>query len=128
MKARGICAILSEGRNGIYNKDGTIYTGFYKDWGSLSKEDHSKVLAESLGITSTKPRKTSAAKSSQRQVTKLKKQLKEVKRKVALLSQATKQSPEGDEDDDDDNSLVAADDAGNQFGGRNSKRNKKDKR
>lgn len=42
MRARGISGITSgqdQGCSGIYNADGSIYTGFYKNWGSLSKED-----------------------------------------------------------------------------------------
>jgi hypothetical protein len=130
MRARGISVIgtgQDKGRSGIHAADGSIYTGYYKTWGALTKEERGQVIAERsrLGIKSKTPgtgggpKRRAAATKSKKQVTKLKKDLKNAKRTIAVMRK--KDSP--DEEDDDDSDVP--DDAGNQFGGRESKRNKK---
>ena len=49
MKSHGISAVsmtdVSDApTSGVHLADGSVYTGYYKNWGSLSKEDRQKVL------------------------------------------------------------------------------------
>ena len=133
MRSRGISSVNAggdKGRNGIYNTDGSIYTGFYKNWGSLSKEDREKVIQERnrLGIKKTgkgdgkRQRKTAVAKTKKK-LAKVQKEMKELKRRVSSLKQAPGDDEDRDGDGKDESSVP--DDAGNQFNGRRSKRNKK---
>ncbi len=60
MRARGISVIgtgQDKGRSGIHAADGSIYTGYYKTWGALTKEERGQVIAERsrLGIKSKTP-------------------------------------------------------------------------
>ena len=131
MKSRGVSGVGTNGsggtQNGIYSKDGSIFTGYYKNWGSMSKEDRQQVVAEraKLGVTANHKGRQSATSSSKKQVTKLKYQLKKVKRKVSALRKANKKNSDGSEGSDDES---VPDDAGNQFGGKESKRSVKSKR
>ena len=130
MKARGVSAAgtgpasnAGAPTSGITTNNGTIWTGYLKHWGSLSKEERSKVFEERkrLGI---KPGKKSSgtrgrvrfAEATKKKVSALKASLKKAKRKVAALK---KNENEGDGSDESES---VAEDAGNQFGGREAKK------
>ena len=107
-----------------------IYTSYYGNWDSLSREERSAVFEEGkhTGVTNPKgftnpkhtalKRKTTAAKAAKKMTT-LKKSLEKMKRKVASLSKKPVK------DDDSDSEEEAPKDAGNAFGGRDSKRSAK---
>ena len=130
MKARGVSAAGTAATSnagaptsGITTNNGTIWTGYFKHWGSLSKEERSKVFEERkrLGI---KPGKKNSgtkgrvrfAEATKKKVSALKASLKKEKRKVAALKKN-----ETDGDGSDELGSVA-EDAGNQFGGREAKK------
>ena len=127
MRSRNISTVNGDKgsgpRNGIYNADGTIHVGYYKDWGSLSKEECSKVIAERTkqGTTGS-PKKSTWQFKAKKKVAKITSELKKMKRKVSALTKKQKatKSPNGDDESDES----VADDAGNQFGGRATKAKK----
>ncbi|KAI2514017.1 hypothetical protein MHU86_401 [Fragilaria crotonensis] len=104
---------------GIHMPDGSVWTGFYSDWNQLSKEDRQTVM---------ETRKANKSKSSKKDNNKVNK-YKDIKAKVAELKRSlaaiqSKQSGacEGCDDDDSD----APDNAGDSFGGRQKKKQKKE--
>ena len=112
--------------SGIHLSDGSIWTGFYPKWNSLSKENKDKVFAE---------RKAKRAKNgnggggTDGKDGKMKTKLKQLEsalgkrnRKIAALKKVN--FKDGDDNDDDADEIE--DDAGNAFGGKKSKKNKKD--
>ena len=112
--------------SGIHLSDGSIWTGFYPKWNSLSKENKDKVFAE---------RKAKRAKNgnggggTDGKDGKMKTKLKQLEsalgkrnRKIAALKKVN--FKDGDDKDDDADEIE--DDAGNAFGGKKSKKNKKD--
>jgi hypothetical protein len=101
-------------------KNGKIHTGYYSNWRQLSKQDRDAVLAErdKQGKTPSK----GANKASKATKT-WKKQVKGLKKKIAALKRKV---PGGvDDSDDDTTSDDPTNDAGNSFGGRSEKANKK---
>ena len=118
----------SDGK-GIYDADGKIITGHIPHWRSLSKEERSKVFAErkKLGAKGgiKKGKGNGTPKSDANRMKQLADQNKKYKRQVKALKR--KYLNEGDEIDsgEDENSKSDVD-AGDQFGGKNSKRKKKD--
>lgn len=128
MRSRNISAVSGDNgngngpRNGIYGADGAIHVGYYKNWGSLTKEERSKVIAERTkqGVTGS-PKKSRHFKAKKK-VAKITSELKKMKRKVSALTKLQKASESPDGDDESDESV--ADDAGNQFGGRSAKAKK----
>ena len=105
----------------IYRADGSIETGFIKEWGSLSKEDKTKVFNERkrLGIKRGKGGKKPNGDSEQlkKAQTQLKTLNKELNSKIAALKKVRFSNEEQKEDE-------TPDDAGNQFGGRSQKKAK----
>jgi hypothetical protein len=105
----------------ILGKDGSIFTGHYKNWKQLSKEDRDKVTAERAkngtpkGAFKNKKRKTSAAKTTKKLSTVVK-ELEDAKRSIAALKSANGGIPKDEEQ--------ISDDAGNAFGGRSAKKAK----
>ena len=103
-------------RDSIYADDGTIFTGYYSNWKSLSKEDRDKVIAEwkkkntNGGVKNDNKRKLAEIQA-------LTDDIAMMKRSVLQLA-ATKRNQ--DELDND----APRNDAGNQFGGRKAKTGK----
>ncbi len=124
MKSRGISALNSNGsggaRNGIYAKDGSIFTGYYKNWGSLPKDDRQKVIAERarLGITTTQRPNPTTNPGPKKDLKRLNNQIKKMKRKIAALQKSKDDSDDVEESDKES----GPGDAGNKFGGKESKR------
>ena len=92
----------------IYANDGTIFTGYYSNWKSLSKEDRDKVIAEwkkknTPGVAKNENKRKLA------EIQALTNDIAMMKRTVSQLV-ATKRNQEEQDDDAPHN------DAGNQFG------------
>ena len=118
-----------DGNPSIYNADGTINTGYIPNWASLSNDDKDKVRQERkrLGIKRPSGRKRKGSegagetKADANRVKQLVAQNKKYKRSIkAFKRQIDKggRSSDGDESDSDT-------DAGDQFGGKRSKKKKK---
>jgi len=113
-----------------HNSDGSIKTGFISNWKLLSKEQHAQVIAERkrLGIKGGKGGRGSSNKdlATANTLKQLKEQNKKYKRKI----KAMKRVQFDDEKDDDahDKSDADDDDAGDQFGGKASKKKMKAKK
>ena len=107
---------------GVFMPDGSIFTGFYKNWKDLSNDDKDKVMEErkrknKSGASSRKNNKRKASELSS-----IVDSLSEVKRQIASLS--SKDECKECEDASDKNKVP--DDAGNMFGGRRERLSKKD--
>ena len=104
-------------RNGIYMPDGSVWTGFYSDWSQLSKEDRQTVIDTRVSNKAKGGRKVSEVGSA--------KKLKEIKSQVAELKRslaAIKTTQDAGEDTAGD----VPDNAGDAFGGRQQKKQKKE--
>ena len=103
-------------RDSIYADDGTIFTGYYSNWKSLSKEDCDKVIAErkkknTPGVAKNEnKRKLAEIQALTDDITMMK--------RMVSQSAATKRNQEEHDDDTPRN------DVGNQFGGRKAKAGK----
>ena len=101
-------------KSGVHMPDGTIFTGFYKNWKELPDDDKQKVIDE------RKKKQKSGGKRKASEITSMAETLVEMKRQVAELStnmaSATKKENEEER---------VPDDAGNKFGGRNERANGK---
>ena len=112
-------------RTGIHMPDGSVWTGFYSDWDQLSKKDRQTVIDT---------RKKNKAKEGRRQASETNstpssaKKFKDIKSQVAELKRtlASIQSKQVSDDDTDDASLAPADNAGDTFGGRQKKKQKRE--
>ena len=100
----------------IYANDGTIFTGYYSNWKSLSKEDRNKVIAEwekknTPGVAKNENKRKLA------EIQALTDDIAMMKRTVSQLA-ATKRNQEEQDDD------VPRNNTGNQFGSRKAKAGK----
>ena len=118
----------SDKPSGIYNADGSIITGHIASWRNLSQADRNLVYAERerLGIgKGNKGGKGKGKYSSQSDpatATRMK-QLAESNKRMKRQVKALKRKPKDDDNDDEDSTT----DAGDQFGGKASKKSKKNK-
>lgn len=113
------------GGGGIHNEDGSVITGDIPHWTSLSYEQKKIVFAERkrLGIQRNGRRKRAGGrgkktKSGSNKLKQLQKQNAQYKRTIKAL----KRNKESDDEDADEDEDI---DAGDQFGGKNSKKKKK---
>lgn len=118
---------------GIYNADGSIKTGFISNWKSLSKDDRAKVIAERkrLGIRGGKGgRNSNNNNNNDSGASNTLKQLKQQNKKYRRQIKAMKRVRFEDDktDGNNDNSDADDDDAGDQFGGKASKKKLKAKK
>ena len=110
-------------------KNGVIHTGYFNNWHQMYKEDKDKVIAERARTGTAIPgkgpkgRKVSATNTNKQKhdMAKTKKELDQATRHIDEINSVRK-----DKDKDDDKN--PADDAGDSFGGRNSRRQKREKR
>jgi hypothetical protein len=120
--------------NGVVGADGKVFTGFYKNFSSLLADDKQAIFDERkrLGTTPSKSRRGScvragrsapgsAIKAKNKQVDTLQGKIVSLKAKVAAADGGKKRDASEDEDSVMDN-------AGDQFGGRSEKKNKKQKK
>jgi hypothetical protein len=114
-----------QSNSSIYNDNGSIYTGYYKNWSSLKKEDKDLVSAEctKLGMSSN-PKKFKTNKHDDKKVKKLTKAVHKLQCKVAAVKWSQQQTSNKDEEDSNDTSSVP-EDAGNQFRGRAEKQKRR---
>ena len=133
-KARMVSALGQhqgdESENGSIYRDGKIFTGYYKNWRELSKEDKDKVDAERVRMNTKKQpknkqggRKVSFAETKTALASQ-KKALKQAKRQITSLRRKAK----SDDSDSDSSVDKPSDNAGNSFGGRSEKDCKKNKK
>ena len=100
-------------RDSIYADDGTIFTGYYSNWKSLSEEDRNKVIAEwkkkntNGGVKNNNKRKLAEIQALTDDIAMMK----------CTVSQLAATKRNQDEQDDD----APRNDKGNQFGGRKAK-------
>ena len=100
----------------IYADDGTIFTGYYSNWKSLSEEDRDKVIAERKKKNTPRVA-NNKNKRKLAEIQALTDDITMMKRTVSQLA-ATKRNQEEQEDDTPRN------DVGNQFGGHKAKAGK----
>ena len=113
-------------RKGIHMPDGSIWTGFYAEWDQLSKEDRQTVIDTRL------KNKAKGGRGKGRQVSEVctgAEKLKTIKSKMAELQRtlaSIKAKQNDNTGDDDDDSSHAPDNAGDSFGGRQKKKQRKE--
>ena len=105
-------------RNGIHMSDGSVWTGFYSDWSQLSQEDRQTVIDTRVKNKGKSLKKDSYSKKFED----IKSKVAELKRTIASL-QSSKCDRDGCDGDDDDD---VPDNAGDSFGGRQTKKQKKE--
>ena len=97
-------------RDSIYERDGSIFTGYYSNWHTLPQEDHDKVLAERVR------KKNGDKKRKLSEIQTLSSDIESMKRTMAQMISAKQENR-----DDGDNDDATRHDAGNCFGGRKGK-------
>jgi hypothetical protein len=108
----------NEKRKGIHMPDGSVWTGFYDDWAQLSKDERQTVMDTRVKNKNKSGKKESASYS---------KKFKDIKSKVAELKRtlaALQSNKSGDDDASEDGETP--DNAGDSFGGRQKKKQKKE--
>jgi hypothetical protein len=115
---------------GIKGSDGTIFTGFYKNFSQLSDDDKQAIFDErkrlnivpkkGRGTPSRGGRKTSAIKSKKKALGKLNREISSLKTRLKDIE--GKRPPVSSDDGNDS----PQDNAGDQFGGRTTKKKKKE--
>jgi hypothetical protein len=113
--------------SGVKGQDGTIFTGYYPNWNAIPNEDKVLVYDERkrLGIDGKKrPRrsKPSAIKTKKKSLSTLTREIASLKAKFSKLQKKRGASSDDDAEETED----PQDNAGDQFGGRQSKKKKKD--
>lgn len=103
-------------RKGIHMPDGSIWTGYYSDWETMPEKDKNTVME------TRKKNKAKGGTPHKKKAPNLKTQIADLKRSIAALKKSSG-------DDDTDGSSEANDapnNAGNAFGGRSKKKQKKE--
>jgi hypothetical protein len=103
-------------RKGIDMPNGSVWTGYYSDWKKMSDADKQTVM------DTRKKNKLKVMTPNKKKASDLKSQIAELKRSIASLQS---KSSNDDEKDKSDNSEVP-DNAGDAFGGRQKKKQKKE--
>ena len=128
-KNRNISAVKMAPASGIKRGDGSIHTGFFPNWRSLSKEERDEVTAERR--KKKRGGKAGGQKSVKTELQSLKKRVGKTKRQIAalktkVLTGGLREPDKDDEEDDGDSD--GDDDAGDCFGGKRQKKPKTDKK
>jgi hypothetical protein len=114
--------------SGIRGPDGVIFTGFYKNFQQLSENDKQAIYDERKRLNivpkksrseRTKKRTTSAIKSKKKTLVMMNREISSLKARLKDM-EGKKTTSSGDEDD------APQDNAGDQFGGRKQKKQKKE--
>ena len=113
-----------DGDSPIHNEDGSIKTGYIENWRDLSRQQRESVMKERtrLGIKLEKKGGKDGGGNKKGKASKLQKQNKKLKRQIKALKRAGKSDDSKDKNDDSSD-----EDAGDQFGGKNSKKKQKNK-
>ena len=112
----------------ICRSDGTIKTGKFTNWSDLTPSERAKVAAERkrLGIPSPGGNGKGGKAGNLSKLNEFKKKANKYKRQAAALKkQVVKFNEDGKNNDDDDDDDTPEQDAGDQFGGRASKKGRK---
>ena len=117
LRGGGANGSLGSKRKGIHMPDGSVWTGYYSDWDKMSDTDKQTVM------DTRKKNKAKGLTPNKKKVGDLKTQLAELKRSIAAMQSKT--SSHDDIKDDSDSSDVP-DNAGDAFGGRQKKKQKKE--
>ena len=116
-KNRNISGV--ESSHGIYNSDGTIITGHIPNWRNLSPEERNLVKQERRKSNKDRDTRNDAdIKASANRIKQLQASNKKMKRKIKALKRSNKKGGESNDNGDSDTDM----DAGDQFGGKASKR------
>ena len=102
-------------RKGINMPDGSIWTGYYSDWDTMSDADKQIVMG------TRKKNKAKGTTPSKKKGSDLKSQIADLKRSIAAM-----QSKTSDDDGEKSDGSDVPDNAGDAFGGRQKKRQKKE--
>lgn len=116
IRGGGAHANLASKRKGIHMPDGSVWTGYYSDWDKMSDADKQTVM------DTRKKNKLKGTTPNKKKAGDLKSQLAELKRSIASLQSKSSKEDEKDESDDSD----VPDNAGDAFGGRQKKKQKKE--
>ena len=108
---------------GIYNTDGSIRTGHISNWKSLSNDDRElvKKARNNKKRNSTKGGDGKGGNSNNNTIKQLKSQNSKFKRQIKALKRSSTNDDSKESDEDNDDEL----DAGDQFGGKNARKRKK---
>ena len=102
--------------SGVLRPDGTVFVGHYPNWSSLSQEERNKVNNE----RGKKPKKNGGkGKTRRREFRKLRRVINKSKRQIAAL-----QKHVGNGQDTEEREVRDSGEAGDQFGGKRTKKNK----
>jgi hypothetical protein len=105
----------SSKRKGIYMPDGSIWTGYYSDWETMPEKDKNTVME------TRKKNKTKGGTPHKKKAPNLKSQIADLKRSIAALKKTS-----DDETEDSLDANEAPTNAGDAFGGRNKKKQRKE--
>ena len=122
-KHRNISSVKLAPSSGINKPDGSIHTGFYPNWRSLSKEDRDKVAAERKRLKAGK--KARGQPSTKIELEILKRKLNKNKRQISALK--NKVAGKNDKDDGKSDGDASSEDVGDSFGGKRTKKAKSKK-
>jgi hypothetical protein len=106
---------LASKRKGIHMPDGSVWTGYYSDWDTMPEKDKNTVME------TRKKNKAKGFTPSKKKGTNLKSQIADLKRSIAALKKTSDDDTVGSSDAPD-----APNNAGDAFGGRSKKKQKKE--
>ena len=102
-------------RKGVYMPDGSVWTGYYSDWETMSEKDKNVVME------TRKKNKAKGGTPHKKKASNLKSQIADLKRSIAALKKTSDNEAEDSSDAND-----APNNAGDAFGGRNKKKQKRE--
>ena len=102
-------------RKGVYMPDGSVWTGYYSDWETMSEKDKNVVME------TRKKNKAKGGTPHKKKASNLKSQIADLKRSIAALKKTS-----DDEAEDSSDANDAPNNAGDAFGGRNKKKQKRE--
>jgi hypothetical protein len=113
--------------NGIRHDNGKIFTGYYKEFRSLSQDDKNALQEERLRLNIGPSKKKNQQRRASKTSTKKKSEVKKLHKQISSLQSRIKESEKKRDGDDDDDDSEVHDNAGDQFGGRQNKKAKKNR-
>jgi hypothetical protein len=106
---------LASKRKGIYMPDGSVWTGYYSDWDTMPEKDKNTVME------TRKKNKEKGGTPHKKKTPNLKSQIADLKRSIAALKKTS-----DDDTEDTSDAHDATNNAGDAFGGRSKKKQKKE--
>jgi hypothetical protein len=114
-RIRGGGANLASKRKGIHMPDGSVWTGYYSDWEKMSDTDKNTIM------DTRKKNKAKGTTPNKKKSGDMKAQIADLKRSIAAM-----QSKASKDDDKSGSDSDVPDNAGDAFGGRQKKKQKKE--